>query len=188
VPVGRPRAAQIAGVGCVRLRIDSRVDVEIRRERHYPGVPRKKQSNADELELAAAYRAALRRFLRRTEAIAADARLTPERYDLLLAIKAATVAGEPATVSMLTERLELRQQAVTEIVKRAEEAGLVERRRSPTDGRIFHLRLTSEGDARMMKAFRALGRDRLALAAAFHDLDLRFHASVPPDPRRRRRS
>jgi DNA-binding MarR family transcriptional regulator len=141
-----------------------------------------------ELELAAAYRGALRRFLRRTEAIAADAELTPERYDLLLAIKAAAVTGNAATVGMLAERLDLRQQAVTEIVKRAEESGLVDRRRSEADGRIFYLRLTPDGNARLMKAFRALRRDRLALVEAFHDLDIRFKAATPPDGRRRGRS
>lgn len=149
-------------------------------------MPSRRRSDVDdELELAATYRAALRRFLRRTEAIAADAGLTPERYDLLLAIRAAEAAGRPATVSTLVEELDLRQQAVTEIVKRSEEAGLIERERSPEDGRVFYLSLTTEGRRRVMKAFRALTRDRTALAAAFHDLDLRFHESVPPDPRRR---
>ncbi|HEY1335783.1 MAG TPA: helix-turn-helix domain-containing protein, partial [Myxococcaceae bacterium] len=124
-----------------------------------------------ELEFAAAYRAALRRFLRRTELIAATAGLTPERYDLLLAIKAATAAGGSATISMLVGELGVRQQAVTENVKRAEEAGLLERERSGADGRVFHIRLTKEGDARVMKAFRALRRDRAALARAFQELD-----------------
>ena len=142
----------------------------------------------DELQLAAAYRAALRRFVRRTESIAAAAGLTPERYDLLLAIRAAETVGRPVTVSTLVEELALRQQAVTEIVKRAEEAGLVDRERSAADGRVSHLRLTKEGRRRIMKAFRALTRDRAALATAFHDLDLRFHESVPPDSRRRAQS
>lgn len=141
---------------------------------------------AEELRLAAAYRAALRRFLRGTESTTVSAGLTPERYDLLLAIKAATSAGGSVTIGMLGNELGLRQQAVTENVKRAEEAGLLERQRSPADGRVFHLRLTKEGDARVMKAFRALRSDRAALASAFHDLDSHFHASVPPDPRRLR--
>jgi DNA-binding MarR family transcriptional regulator len=138
-----------------------------------------------ELQLAAAYRAALRRFLSRTEVIAASAGLTPERYDLLLAIKAAEAGGRKPTISMLVHELGLRQQAVTENVKRAEEAGLLERERSASDGRVFHLRLTREGNTRVMKVFRALGRDRAALAAAFHDLDSHFHAAVPAAARRR---
>jgi DNA-binding MarR family transcriptional regulator len=142
--------------------------------------PRPGNRRDDELQLAAAYRAALRHFLRRTEVIAARSGLTPERYDLLLAIKAATAAGRPATVSMLSKELELRQQAVTENVKRAEEAGLLRRSRSTADGRVYHLSLTAEGDARVTETFRALGRARAALAGALRELNRHFRAAAPP--------
>ena len=82
----------------------------------------------DEVVRAAAFRSELRRFLRRSEALAAEVGLTPQRYDLLLQLKAAP--GGQSTVTELGKRLHLRQTAVTELVKRAEEAGLVRRRRS----------------------------------------------------------
>jgi DNA-binding MarR family transcriptional regulator len=93
-----------------------------------------------ELARAAAFRTALRRLLQRTDAVAAQAGLTSQRYDLLLQIRSA--GG--VRVTELCELLQLRQTAVTELVKRAKEAGLVARRPSPEDGRVSLLRLTAE--------------------------------------------
>ena len=68
--------------------------------------------------------------------------LTPERYDLLLMIQAGVEGGVPLRVTDLSESLQLRQTAVTENVKRAVAAGLIERRPSPHDGRASLLFLT----------------------------------------------
>jgi DNA-binding MarR family transcriptional regulator len=122
---------------------------------------------------AAAFRSALRRFLRRTEVVAAEASLTPQRYDLLLMIRS---AGE-LRVTDLCDLLELQQSAVTELVNRAEEAGLIVRESSPDDGRVRLLRLTSEGERRLMRAFVALRNDREMLRAAFRELDRNFRAA-----------
>jgi DNA-binding MarR family transcriptional regulator len=121
---------------------------------------------ASELELqrAAAFRTALRRFLARTEEVASAAGLTPQRYDLLLMIKSG--AGETSTATELMERLSLRQTAVTELVKRAVEAGLVERHSSDADGRVSVLALTDEGERRLMRAFVGLREERRQLAKA----------------------
>ena len=73
--------------------------------------------------------------------------------------------------------LHLQQTAVTELVKRTEEAGLIRRRPSPEDGRVWLLELTAEGERRLMRAFAALRDDRQALAAAFRDLDRSFRAA-----------
>nr|HZO97371.1 MarR family winged helix-turn-helix transcriptional regulator [Gaiellaceae bacterium] len=132
--------------------------------------------DADELESAAAFRSELRRFLRRSEALAAEAGLTPQRYDLLLQLKAAP-AGH-STVTELGERLHLRQTAVTELVKRAEDAGLVRRRRSESDRRVFLLELTADGDRRVTEVFEALRRDRAAFAQAFDELGAHFRAAT----------
>ena len=45
----------------------------------------------------------------------------------------------------LADRLQLAQSTVTELVRRAEETGLVAREQSPDDARVAHLRLTSGG-------------------------------------------
>jgi len=131
--------------------------------------------DVDELLRAAAFRSELRRFLRRSDELATDLGLTPQRYDLLLQLKAAPDGH--STVTELGKRLHLRQTAVTELVKRAEEAGLVRRRRSEQDRRVFLLELTEDGDRRVTLVFNALRRDRSAFARAFEQLDLHFRAS-----------
>jgi DNA-binding MarR family transcriptional regulator len=128
-----------------------------------------------ELARAAAFRTELRRFLRRTEAVAARAGLTPQRYDLLLMIRSG-VSGE-VRVTELCELLQLQQTAVTELVKRTEAAGLIERRQSSEDGRVWLLHLTAEGERRLIQTFKALREDRDAIAAVFRRVDARFRAA-----------
>ena len=119
-------------------------------------------------------RTALRRLLRRTEEAATDNGLTAQRYDLLLQI-AAGEDGE-STVGELTERLQLGQTAVSEIVKRAIGAGLVDRRQSAKDGRVGLLCLTPEGERRFRATFDALEADRNAFLRAYRDLGKRVRA------------
>ncbi len=119
----------------------------------------------------AEFRAALRRFLRRSERIARRSGLTPQRYTLLMMIKGAPAGVEQSTVTELSDRLQLAQSTVTELVHRAEEAGLVEREQSQTDARVAHLRLTEEGERRLMLSFTALQAERSQLREAFSQLD-----------------
>src|ERR1700745_4022426 len=101
-------------------------------------------------------RPALRRFLRRSERIARSCGLTPQRYLLLLMIKGAPDRSEQSTVTELSRRLQLAQSTVTELVSRAEEAGLVAREQSGMDGRVAHLRLTEEGENRLRECLTTL--------------------------------
>jgi DNA-binding MarR family transcriptional regulator len=130
--------------------------------------------DADELAGAAAFRSELRRFLQRSDQLAAEFGLTPQRYDLLLQVKASP--GGRSSVTELSRRLHLRQTAVTELVKRAEEAGLVRRARSQTDRRVVLIALTEDGDQRVTRVFDALWRDRVDLAKALTELDSQFRA------------
>ena len=123
----------------------------------------------------AEFRAALRQFLRRTERIARQSGLTPQRYLLLLMVKGAPDGSEQSTVTELSARLQLAQSTVTELVSRAEETGLIEREQSNTDARVAHLRLTEEGERRLMQAFTGLATERSNLRNAFIHLD----AEVP---------
>jgi DNA-binding MarR family transcriptional regulator len=124
-----------------------------------------------EVVAVAEFRASLRRFLRRTERIARQSGLTPQRYLLLLMIKGAPDGGEQSTVTELSERMQLAQSTVTELVSRAEEAGLIEREQSQTDARVAHLRLSAEGERRLMDAFTSLSSERSSLRDAFEHLD-----------------
>jgi DNA-binding MarR family transcriptional regulator len=118
------------------------------------------ETSVDEYVRVADLRAAIRRFLRRTEKIARASGLTPQRYQLLLMIKGAPDGSQQSTVTELAERLQLAQSTVTELVGRAEEAGLIVRLPSGVDGRVAHLRLTAEGERRLARVFDGLETER----------------------------
>ena len=117
------------------------------------------------------FRESLRRFLRQSERVARKSGLTPQRYILLLMIKGARDGSERSTVTELARRLQLAQSTVTELVSRAEEAGLVSREQSQADARVAYLRLTDEGEQRLASAFTGLETERSQLRDAFTHLD-----------------
>ena len=130
-----------------------------------------KELTAQEAAAVAAFRSALRSFLRRSERVARASGLTPQRYLLLLMIKGAADGSERSTVTELARRLQLAQSTVTELVRRAEHVGLVERAPSSSDGRVAHLRLSAEGEGRLAQAFTDLAAEREALRRAFAHLE-----------------
>jgi|SRR5919198_75852 DNA-binding MarR family transcriptional regulator len=111
---------------------------------------------------AAELRRALRSFLRRSEVVARSHGLTPQRYQLLLQIKAAK--GE-ATIGSLCRDLQLGQSNVTQQVRRVENEGLVRRELSRNDARVRYLRLTARGERRLAGAVADLAEDRDRLVA-----------------------
>ena len=127
--------------------------------------------SAEAARNVAAFRTAMRRFLRTSERIAHANGLTPQRYLLLLMIKGAPDGSERATVTDLVDRLELAQSTVTELVKRAEDVGFVRRESSEADGRVAHLHLTAEGERRLARAFRTLDDERARLRAMVDELE-----------------
>ncbi|HEY5059704.1 MAG TPA: MarR family transcriptional regulator [Gaiellaceae bacterium] len=127
--------------------------------------------HVDDVMAVAQFRAALRQFLRRSERVARQSGLTPQRHLLLLMIKGAPGGSEQSTVTELSGRLQLAQSTVTELVRRAEEAGLIEREQSATDARVAHLRLTAEGERRLALSFTELETERAQLRDAFAHLD-----------------
>jgi DNA-binding MarR family transcriptional regulator len=120
---------------------------------------------------AAALREALRRFYRSSEQIAVANGLTPQRQLLLLLIRGAPGGSGRATVTDLAERMQLAQNTVTDLVRRAEEAGLVAREPSPVDGRVTYLALTDEGERRLAGTVGALRDDRARLIELVRGLD-----------------
>jgi len=121
---------------------------------------------------AAAFRAELRRFLRRSEDCARKYGITPRQHLLLLQI-----GGAPdgtTTVSDLVERLALTQSAVTELVQRAEAAGLVQRAQSPADGRVVNLSLTELGTEKLAAVHASLGPERAHLRRIVDALDSHY--------------
>jgi DNA-binding MarR family transcriptional regulator len=111
-----------------------------------------------EYAAAARLRTALRLFLRESETAARAEGLTPRQYLLLLQIAGADEGT--TTVSELVDRLVLTQSTVTELVQRAEQAGLVTRRTAAHDARVAHLTLTAEGEARLAAVHAQLRSER----------------------------
>src|SRR3954454_21921568 len=129
-----------------------------------------KRGMADNRYAAAArFRAELRQFLRRSEDCSRRFGITPRQHLLLLQIAGAH--GATTTVSALVESLALTQSAVTELVQRAEAAGLVERSVSKADGRVVHLRLTHEGEQKLAAVHDSLGAERAQLRRVVDALD-----------------
>lgn len=121
----------------------------------------------EDYQRAAELRAALRQFLRVSEQTARRHKLTPQRHVLLLMIKGSP--EERSTVTALATRLQLAQSTVTELVRRAEGAGLIRREPSPRDGRVAYLRLTPEAEKRLSATVTDLGPEHRRLAAVIAD-------------------
>jgi DNA-binding MarR family transcriptional regulator len=123
-----------------------------------------------EYRQAAALRAGLRAFAQGSERILARRDLTPERYELLLAINSAQADGERVAVSDLTGLLGVAQSSVTQLVRRAEDAGLVRREVSDSDARVRYLLLSDHGEQALALAVGDLREERARLAALLKQL------------------
>jgi DNA-binding MarR family transcriptional regulator len=122
-----------------------------------------------DFEALARFRFGIRRYLRASEEIVREHGLTPQQYQLLLALR-----GFPgrdwATVRELADLIQLRHHSVVELVNRVQKQGLVRRQAHPSDARAVCVSLTEEGE-------HTLGR----LCAMHHD-ELRRMASVFVQP------
>lgn len=96
-------------------------------------------------ENLAAFRYALRQFLRFSEDAARSAGLTPQQHQALLAIKGFP-RRDTVTVSELAERLQLRHHSTVELLDRLAHLKLVARAQSDTDRRQVNVRLTPRGE------------------------------------------
>ena len=122
----------------------------------------------------AEFRACMRIFDRHVEQAARRNRLTPQRFLLLLQIEGAPESRQSVGIGELAERLQLSPNSVTELVTRAEEAGLVARAPSPDDARAVQLRLTRTGRQRLHGVLVEIEGYRDELRAAFEALSERF--------------
>jgi len=95
-----------------------------------------------------ALRTGLRHFLRWSEQQARAAGLTPAQHQLLLAVRGHDDPRGP-TIGEVADYLLLRHHSVVGLIDRAEEAGLVQRSRDPTDHRVVRLHLSDEGAQRL---------------------------------------
>ena len=112
-----------------------------------------------DFEALARFRFGIRRYLRFSEETVRRHGVTPQQYQLLLAIK-----GFPgrdwAVVRELADRLQLRHHSVVELVNRAQAQGLVHRTTDPDDARAVRVVLTAPGE-HLLGRLSALHRDEL---------------------------
>jgi DNA-binding MarR family transcriptional regulator len=112
---------------------------------------------------AATLRAALRWFERQSAQVLHGHGLTAERYELLLAVRARTKDGRQTTTAELSEDLQVAHSSMTQLARRAKDAGLLSRRVSSTDGRVRYLALTEAGATKLAAAAAELGPERQRL-------------------------
>ena len=112
-----------------------------------------------DFEALARFRFGIRRYLRFSEETVRRHGVTPQQYQLMLAIK-----GFPgrdwAVVRELADRLQLRHHSVVELVNRAQAQGLVHRTTDPDDARAVRVVLTDRGE-HLLDRLSALHRDEL---------------------------
>ena len=101
-------------------------------------------------EAMAEYRYAIRRFLRFSEEAARETGVTPQQYQLMLAIKGYP-GREHANITQLAERMQLDHHSTVGLVDRTEERGLVRREQDTTDRRQVNVHLTNAGSALLRK-------------------------------------
>ncbi|NMN99056.1 MarR family transcriptional regulator [Antrihabitans stalactiti] len=112
-----------------------------------------------DFEALARFRFGIRRYLRFSEETVRSHGLTPQHYQLMLALKGFP-GREWATMRELAERLQLRHHSVVELVNRAQKQGLVDRAAHPSDARAVRVQLTNEGQ-QILARLSAMHRDEL---------------------------
>ena len=127
-----------------------------------------------DFEALARFRFGIRRYLRFSEDTVRSHGVTPQQYQLMLALK-----GFPgrdwAVVRELADRLQLRHHSVVELINRAQTQELVRRCTDPDDARAVRVVLTDQGEE-LLGRLSALHRDELRRMDAVLALP-RWHAA-----------
>ena len=98
----------------------------------------------EDYQALAAFRTDLRRFLRFSEATARSMGLTPQQHQALLVIRGHPGPGAPS-VTDVADALFLKRHSATELLSRAEDAGLITRTTDADDARRTLCALTDQG-------------------------------------------
>jgi DNA-binding MarR family transcriptional regulator len=118
----------------------------------------KAASGNHDFELLAAFRYALRQFLRFSEQAARSQGLTPQQHQALLAVRG--FPGGQITIGELAERLQIRHHSAVGMVDRLTAMGLATRAPAAEDRRKVHIVLSARG-AKTLDALAAVHRDEL---------------------------
>jgi DNA-binding MarR family transcriptional regulator len=102
--------------------------------------------NDEDYQALAAFRYALRKFLRWSRAIlAVRGRLTPEQYEVLLVLRSFS-NQENLTVGELSERLQVEHHTAVSLINKLARRNLVAKKTRISDRRVVHLNLTPTGN------------------------------------------
>ncbi len=112
-----------------------------------------------DFEELARFRFNIRRYLRFSEEAVRAQGITPQHYQLMLALKGFP-GREWASMRELADRLQLRHHSVVELVDRAHKQSLVERLPDPADARGVRVQLTEDGEQALTR-LSELHRDEL---------------------------
>jgi DNA-binding MarR family transcriptional regulator len=124
-----------------------------------------KQLQHDDYEALARFRYAMRKFLRFSKtALEAEAALTPEQYEALLALKAFG-SSTGLNIGELSERLQVKHHTAVSLVVRLVARKLIARKPGARDRRQVNLKLTVAGDS------------LLARVAAIHRQEIRTRSA-----------
>ena len=127
----------------------------------------------DDYIALAAFRYALRKFLRFSKRYLSEkAELTPEQYEVLLALKASS-PEEGFLVGELSERLQVEHHSAVSLTDKLAARNLVTKQRGLVDRRHVLVKLTSAGS------------DLLATLARGHRDEIRTHSSEMIDALKR---
>lgn len=124
----------------------------------------------NDFESLARFRFGIRRYLGFSEETVRGHGVTPQQYQLLLALKGYP-GREWATVRELADWLRLRHHSVVELVDRVQQLGMVRRAADPDDARVARVELTDQGN-QLLGRLSALHRDELRRMGS---------ATAPPD-------
>ena len=127
----------------------------------YGVMARRKPISKSQYENLAAFRFALRKFLRFSEDAAGAAGLTPQQHQALLAIKGFP-GRDHVTVGELAERLQIKHHSAVGLIDRLVLEDLVERDASAEDRRQVHISLTTRGEG-MLEGLSSMHREQLRL-------------------------
>ncbi|MCZ7569563.1 MAG: MarR family transcriptional regulator [Ardenticatenaceae bacterium] len=137
-------------------------------------------SNA-EYEALAAFRYALRQFLRFSEEAAQAVGVTPQQHQALLAIKGFP-GRDRVRIGELAERLQIQHHSAVGLVNRLETQDLVIREPDSTDRRQVYVTLTPRG-AEMLERLSAAHKEELRrVGPQLHLLLERLTAGALPAP------
>ena len=113
----------------------------------------------EDFEALARFRFGIHRYLHFSEQTVCGQGLTPQQYQLLLALKGFP-DREWASVSELADRLQMRNHSVGDLVNRAQTQDLVTKASDSPDGRVVRVELTRHGEQALSR-LSTLHRDEL---------------------------